>query len=109
MLGNKSVLDNQTIVIAGLIVGGIIAYLFLYQQNARRLTDPDLQRINDLEKELAELQQKVINLERLNDLVITRNGELTKKLERTSDELNMIDAENKMLRRRFNEMGINDK
>ena len=102
-------LDNQTIVIAGLIVGGIIAYLFLYQQNARRLTDPDLQRINDLEKELAELQQKVINLERLNDLVITRNGELTKKLERTSDELNMIDAENKMLRRRFNEMGINDK
>ena len=109
MLGNKSVLDNQTIVIAGLIVGGIIAYLFLYQQNARRLTDPDLQRINDLEKELAELQQKVINLERLNDLVITRNGELAKKLERTSDELNMIDAENKMLRRRFNEMGINDK
>ena len=109
MLGNKSVLDNQTIVIAGLIVGGIIAYLFLYQQNARRLTDPDLQRINDLEKELAELQQKVINLERLNDLVITRNGELAKKLDRTSDELNMIDAENKMLRRRFNEMGINDK
>ena len=109
MLGNKSVLDNQTIVIAGLIVGGIIAYLFLYQQNARRLTDPDLQRINDLEKELAELQQKVINLERLNDLVITRNGELAKKLERISDERNMIDSENKMLRRRFNEMGINDK
>lgn len=105
------------IFIVVMIFGGVVGFLLLYRQNANRLieienqklahlSDPDVKRIRELEIEVATLLEKVQNLERLSDLVIERNGDLTSKLQRAEGEREFVISENQMLRRRLSELGL---